>query len=62
MSSQVKISRTDKAIAWTSLWVARIALSALAFFGMMSLLGGLDDMIRYPVSFLAVAFLLKETL
>lgn len=60
MNSQ--ISRTDKAIAFTSLWVARIAISSLAFAGMMYLLGGVDDMIRYPVSFLSVAFLLKETL
>jgi len=57
-----QVTRTDKAIAFVSLWVARLALSALAFFGMMFLQGGEDDMIRYPVSFLAVAFLLKETL
>jgi len=56
------MTRTEKAIAWTSLWVARAALSVLAFAGLMYFLGGVDDIIRYPVSALAVAFLLKETL
>jgi hypothetical protein len=56
------MTRTEKAIAWTSLWVARAALSVLAFAGLMYFLGGVDDLIRYPVSALAVAFLLKETL
>lgn len=57
-----KISKTERAIAFVSLWVARIALSVLAFAGLMHLLGGIDPMIAYPVSFLGVAFLLKETL
>jgi len=55
-------TRTEKAIAFLSLWIARICLSVLAFAGLMYFLGGVDDLIRYPVSALAVAFLLKETL
>lgn len=54
--------KIENLINYTSLWVARLALSVLAIAGMMTLLGGVDDMIRYPVSVLAVAFLLKETL
>lgn len=54
--------KLETAINFTSLWIARLALSVLAFAGMMTLLGGIDDMIRYPVAGLAVAFLLKETL
>lgn len=57
-----KISKSEKAIAFVSLWIARGALSVLAFAGLMHLLGGVDPMIAYPVSFLGVAFLLKETL
>lgn len=57
-----KITKTERAIAFVSLWVARLALSVLAFAGLMHLLGGVDPMIAYPVSFLGVAFLLKETL
>lgn len=56
------MTRTEKAINFAALWVARLALSVLAFAGMMHLLGGVDPMIAYPVSFLSVAFLLKETL
>lgn len=56
------MTRTEKAINFVALWVARLALSVLAFAGMMHLLGGVDPMIAYPVSFLSVAFLLKETL
>lgn len=57
-----KLTRTEKAITFVSLWVARIAISVLAFAGLMHLLGGVDQMIAYPVAFLGVAFLLKETL
>lgn len=60
--TEVKLTRTEKAITFVSLWVARVALSVLAFAGLMHLLGGIDPMIAYPVSFLGVAFLLKETL
>lgn len=57
-----KITKSEKAVAFVSLWIARLALSVLAFAGLMHLLGGVDPMIAYPVSFLGVAFLLKETL
>jgi hypothetical protein len=40
-----------------SLWIARLALSILAFAGLMYFLGGVDDLIRYPIAALAVAFL-----
>jgi len=55
-------SRTDKIVGFVSLWVARLALTVLSVAGMMNLLGGVDHAISYPVSVLAVAFLLKETL
>jgi hypothetical protein len=60
MNSQ--LTRTEKAVTFVSLWIARIALSVLAFAGMMHFLGGVDVAIAYPISFLGVAFLLKETL
>lgn len=55
-------TKMDKAIAFVSLWVARLALSILALAGMMYFLGGVDPAIAYPISVLAVAFLVKETL
>jgi hypothetical protein len=58
----IPTSRTDRAIAFGSLWVARLSLSVLAFAGMMYLLGGIDHTIAYPVSVVAVALLVKETL
>lgn len=58
-----KQTKTEKVINFLSLWVARIALSTLAFAGMVHLLGGrVDPMIVYPISGLLVAFLVKETL
>lgn len=57
-----KTTKTDRFVAFVSLWVARLALAVLGVAGMMTLLGGVDDMIRYPVATLSVAFLLKETL
>jgi hypothetical protein len=55
-------SKVDKSIAFVSLWVARLALTVLAFAGMITLLGGIDAEIAYPIAVLSVAFLLKETL
>lgn len=58
-----KQTKTEKVIAFLSLWIARIALSTLAFAGMIHLIGGsVDPMIAYPISGLLVAFLVKETL
>lgn len=57
-----KQTKAEKFINFVSLWVARLALSVLAVAGMLHLLGGVDPMIAYPVTFVAVAFLLKETL
>ena len=57
-----KQSKVEKAISFVSLWIARLSLSTLAVAGMLHLLGGVDPMISYPVTFVAVAFLLKETL
>jgi hypothetical protein len=57
-----KESKLEKAINFCALWIARGALSLLAVAGMLHLLGGVDPMIAYPVTFVAVAFLLKETL
>jgi len=57
-----KTSKIEKAIAFVSLWVARFALATLAVAGLLHLLGGIDPMIAYPVTFISVAFLLKETL
>ena len=59
MSDQNKL---DKAVGFLSLWIARLALSVLAVAGLLHLLGGVDPMIAYPVTGIAVAFLLKETL
>lgn len=56
------MTRTEKVINFVSLWIARLALSTLAVAGMLHLLGGVDPMIAYPVTFVSVAFLLKETL
>jgi hypothetical protein len=56
------MTRIEKAVAFSSLWVARLAMCILAVAGMIHLLGGVDPVILYPVSVLSVAFLLKETL
>lgn len=55
-------TKTERAIAFVSLWVARIALATLAVAGLLHLLGGVDPVIVYPVSVISVAFLVKETL
>jgi hypothetical protein len=52
----------DKVINFVSLWGARVSLAVLAVAGMLHLLGGVDPMIVYPVTFVSVALLLKETL
>lgn len=57
-----KMTKVEKTINFLALWIARLALSTLAFAGMIHLLGGVDPVILYPVSFVSVAFLLKETL
>lgn len=57
-----KQTKVEKAISFVSLWIARLALTTLAVAGMLHLLGGIDPMIAYPVTFISVAFLLKETL
>lgn len=57
-----KQSKSEKFIAWVSLWVARLALATLAVAGELHLLAGVDAMIAYPVTVVSVAFLLKETL
>lgn len=56
------MAKLELAINFTALWVARLALSVLAFAGMMHFLGGVDPLIAYPIAGLSVAFLLKETL
>lgn len=56
------MTKVEKTINFLALWIARLALSTLAFAGMIHLLGGVDPVILYPVSFVSVAFLLKETL
>ena len=45
-----------------TLWVARLALTVLAFAGLMSFLGRVDEVIAYAVTTLLIAFLVKETL
>ena len=57
-----KQTKSERFIAFVSLWIARLALSILAVAGLLHLLGGVDPVIAYPVTFVAVAFLLKETL
>lgn len=57
-----KQTKVDKVVSFVSLWIARFALSVLAVAGLLHLLGGVDPMIAYPVTGIAVAFLLKETL
>ena len=57
-----KQTKPERFIAFVSLWIARLALSVLAVAGLLHLLGGVDPVIAYPVTFVAVAFLLKETL
>lgn len=45
-----------------TLWVARLALTVLAYAGLMSFLGRVDDIIANGITILLVAFLVKETL
>jgi hypothetical protein len=45
-----------------TLWVARLALTILAYAGLMSFLGRVDDIIANGITILLVAFLVKETL
>jgi hypothetical protein len=56
------MTKLETAINFLSLWVARLALAVLAVAGLLHLLGGVDPIIAYPVTGIAVAFLLKETL
>jgi hypothetical protein len=56
------MTKTEKLTNFVFLWISRAALAVLAFAGMMFLLNGIDQVIAYPVSGLAVALLLKETL
>ena len=60
--AQTTNSKSDKVIGFLSLWIARLALSTLAFTGAMYLMGSVDDIIRYPLAGTLVAFLVKETL
>lgn len=57
-----EITKTDKAVAFVSLWVARLVLTLLALAGMMYFLAGIDRAIAYPIAIVTVAFLVKETL
>lgn len=57
-----EISKMEKFFGWLFLWIARAALAVLAVAGMTYFLGGIDDMIRYPVAIVTTAFLLKEVL
>lgn len=57
-----EITKSDKVIAFLSLWIARFALAVLAFAGGMFFLGGVDALIAYTFVGITVAFLLKETL
>jgi hypothetical protein len=60
--SNDKNSRAEKVIAFCGLWIARVALALLGVAGMLTLLGGVDPVIAYPVAVVSVGFLLKETL
>lgn len=62
MAEKSTLTRTDRVIAFCSLWIARLVLSVLAVAGALHLTAGIDPMIRYPLAVLFVAFLLKETL
>jgi uncharacterized membrane protein YhhN len=55
-------SKTDRLVGFLSLWIARLALTVLAVAGLSHLLDGVDPMIKWPVTVVSVAFLLKETL
>lgn len=55
-------SKTDRFVGFCSLWVARLALSTLAVAGLSHLIDGVDPIIKWPVTVISVAFLLKETL
>lgn len=56
------MTKTEKAISFVFLWIARAVLAVLAVAGMLHLLAGLDAYIVYPVTVVTVAFLLRETL
>lgn len=60
--SNEKQSKSEKVIAFVSLWVARFVLAVLAFAGTLHILGGIDQILAYGVSVVLVGFLLKETL
>lgn len=57
-----KQSKSEKVIAFVSLWVARFVLAVLAFAGCYHILGGVDQVLATGVSVVLVGFLLKETL
>lgn len=56
------MTKIETAVAFLSLWVARLALATLAVAGMLHLMGGVDPIIAYPITIIGVAFLVKETL
>lgn len=56
------MTRIQTVIDFLAKWIARIILTALAYAGMVWLLGGVDPLIAYFVSGVVVVYLLKETL
>jgi len=55
-------SKMDAFVGFLSLWIARFSLAALAVAGLSHLIDGVDPIIKWPVTVVSVAFLLKETL
>lgn len=55
-------TKIERLFGFLFLWIARGALAVLAVAGMSYFLGGIDDIIMYPVAIITTAFLLKEVL
>lgn len=59
--AEKKTSKLDAIVNFLALWIARLVLAVLAVAGSLHLLEGTDPLIKYPVTIIFVAFLLKET-
>lgn len=61
MATEKKTSKIDTIVSFFTLWIARLVLAVLAVAGSLHLLDGTDAAIKYPITIIFVAFLLKET-
>lgn len=57
-----EIKFTEKVVNWLSKWVSRLILAVLSVAGLIHLLGGVQEMIAWPVAIVLTTLLIKETL